>query len=113
MGGQSFSKELRISKTSDYKKVIQRGKRISTKNLHIYYLPNQLKFNRLAISLSRSIKGAVVRNKQKRAIREAFRTSNFTRKRYFDIIVRLQNGCKEIKFQDIREQLEKALTQAK
>jgi len=111
LGSQSLRPEFRISKKVDYRKVIQKGKKISIKSLQIYYLPNQLKSSRLAISISSSIKGAVVRNQQKRWIREAFRTSSLIRERCYDIVVRVRNGGKEVNFQDIKKHLEEAARQ--
>ena len=109
MRSQHFSKKLRICKTAEFKKILQQGKKISTKSLMIYYLPNRLDYSRLGISISKSAGGAVARNLRKRWIREVFRTSPFIRGRGFDILVLMRNGFNEIDFQSIQEQFKGAM----
>jgi ribonuclease P protein component len=108
LDGQRFRKKYKIYRTSEYRKIYQKGKKITTDNLIIYYLPNKMDYSRLGISISKAVGNAVERNQRKRWIREVFRTSSIIRKKGLDIVIRLRNNGKEINFPEIKEQLENA-----
>lgn len=112
LDGQRFSKKYKIFRTSDYRKIYQKGKRITTEDLVICYLPNNMEYSRLGISISKSVGNAVERNKRKKWIREIFRTSAIMRKKGLDIVIILRNNGKELYFIKLKEQLEKAIQNA-
>lgn len=70
---ESFSKEHRLSKSTEFRHVFSRGKRTATRYFVIYSLPNRLSFPRLGIQVKAKIGSAVKRNYIKRMVREAFR----------------------------------------
>jgi ribonuclease P protein component len=109
LNGQRFSKKYKIFRTSDYKKIYQNGKKITTEDLVICYLPNNMDHSRLGISISKSVGNAVERNKRKRWIKEIFRTSSIMRKKGLDIVIVLRNNGKELYFIKLKEQLEKVI----
>jgi ribonuclease P protein component len=109
LDGQRFNKKYKIFRTSDYRRIYQNGKKITTGDLVICYLPNNLVYSRLGISISKSVGNAVERNKRKRWIKEIFRTSSIIRKKGLDIVIVLQNNEKELYFIKLKEQLEKAI----
>jgi ribonuclease P protein component len=71
----SFPKSRRLVSNRQFKAVLLRGVRVSDGLLVLYMAGNECGCRRLGISVGKSSGGAVVRNRLKRLIREAFRQS--------------------------------------
>lgn len=76
-----------LKKNEDFKKVYARGKSVVTPYLVLYYMKNQVGYNRLGISVSKKVGNSVVRNRTKRRIREAFRLSPVPLKDGLDLVL--------------------------
>lgn len=72
-GNQRFRPSDRLRMESDFKRAYQRRARASDHVLLIYACENGSQYPRLGLSVSRKVGGAVVRNRWKRLLREAFR----------------------------------------
>ena len=72
---QGLSKGHRLHLKNDFKEIIQGGKRIQDKNLVLWYKPASLDTckKRMGLVVSKKLGSAVVRNRTKRLLREAFR----------------------------------------
>ncbi len=70
---QSFPRAYRLTKAEDYRRVYQRKVFATDQVLVVNACPNQLDVPRLGLSVSRKVGNAVLRNRWKRLIREAFR----------------------------------------
>ncbi len=64
---------LSLNKNVLFKRVYSRGKSIVDPFVVMYFLPNRKGVNRLGITVSKKIGGAVVRSRARRLIKEAFR----------------------------------------
>jgi ribonuclease P protein component len=69
----SFPKKKRLVSNSQFKAVMARGRRLSNGVLTLYMVENDCKYSRLGVSVGKSHGNAVVRNRLKRLMREAFR----------------------------------------
>jgi ribonuclease P protein component len=71
----SFPKKKRLVSNRQFKAVLARGLRLSNGLLTLYMAENNCGYSRLGVSVSKSCGNAVVRNRLKRLLREAFRQS--------------------------------------
>jgi len=74
MGEFAFPTGLHLKKPSEFRAVFDRGAKRHTGAFILFRAANSLDRPRLGVSVSRKIGGAVVRNRVKRLVREAFRT---------------------------------------
>lgn len=82
-----FSRDERLRAKRDFDRVFQQGHRGRGQTLVVFYAPNGLTHSRLGIALRRGWRNAVVRNRAKRLIREAFRTRKHQLPRGLDVVV--------------------------
>jgi len=83
----SFPKEKRLVSNSQFKAVLARGLRLSNGLLTLCMAENDCGYPRLGVSVSKSCGNAVVRNRLKRLLREAFRQSQDRIPAGFDYLI--------------------------
>jgi ribonuclease P protein component len=71
----SFPKKKKLVSNKQFKAVLACNLRVSDGLLVLYVAENDCGYSRLGVSVSKSCGGAVVRNRLKRLLREAFRQS--------------------------------------
>ena len=87
MSDQRFRREYRIRSSRDFRRAYQRRASASDQWLLVFAHPNDTAHPRLGLSVSRKVGGAVVRNRWKRLIREAFRLSRERLPKGVDLVV--------------------------
>ncbi len=87
MNSQRFSAEFRLRSSADFDLVYRRKCSVSDGLILVFVRGNELPHPRLGLSVSRKIGNAVVRNRWKRLLREAFRLSRLDLPPGIDIVV--------------------------
>jgi ribonuclease P protein component len=91
----SFSKSSRLLKPHDFQYLKSKSKRKTSDLFVIYFKPTLIEgsnTSRLGISVSKKNGNAIFRNKIKRKVREAFRTSRLRNKGYDLLAVAKKNA---------------------
>lgn len=83
----SFPKSQRLRSNLQFKAVITHKAYVTNRLFKVWAAANDCDFSRLGISLSKSVGPAVVRNRLKRLLREAFRLNQKNIPRGFDYVV--------------------------
>jgi ribonuclease P protein component len=87
MPDQRFPKSHRLKSPADFRRVYERRRSASNGRLTVFGCENDLGLTRLGLSVSRKVGGAIVRNRWKRMLREAFRLSREKLPAGLDLVV--------------------------
>lgn len=93
MSDHTFSRELRIRKAAEFDQIYKARNFAADDVLVVNGNANGLPHSRLGLSVSKKVGNAVVRNRWKRLIREAFRLSKERLPSGVDLVVRPQKGA--------------------
>jgi len=113
----SFPKSKRLVSNSQFKAVLAHNLRASNGLLTLYIAENHCECARLGISIGKSCGKAVVRNRLKRLLREAFRQNPQQIPAGLDYVVIIgtrnaKQDLKRITFQQVRDSLLALVTAA-
>ena len=93
---EAFSKQERLIKTKDFRKVYRDGRSYKAGFVVLRLLPNAASTNRVGFSISaKSVKRAFRRNRIKRLFREAYRRNKNVLKKGLDIVFVVRRDAKE------------------
>jgi len=93
MKPQGFPKELRVLRKAEFDRVYRRRVSVADGVLIVYGCENGLDHPRLGLAVSRKVGNAVVRNRFKRLIREAFRLSRKELPPGIDLVATVRRGA--------------------
>ncbi|MFH1287403.1 MAG: ribonuclease P protein component [bacterium] len=100
-----FSKRERLKVTADYNEVLKKGEKVTHPFFYLYFIRNNLLFNRLGIRVGKRFGAACVRNRVKRIIREVYR-KNKSAVKGLDLVFIPRYG-KEFLFSDMEAAVKK------
>ena len=115
-------KETAIKENHLYNKAYTRGRRYSGRYVSVYVLkdraakrlmlanPEKRYVNRLGISVSKKIGGAVCRNRSKRIIRAAYRAVESELRTGFLVVISARNDIVGVKSTDVERELREAFS---
>ena len=106
---ESFSKEYRLRKSAEFRRVFSRGKRTVNRYFVIYSLPNHLAYPRIGIQIKAKIGTAVKRNYIKRMVRESFRKLKTEFRLPVDLIFIAEKDIVNVRTAEFRQEFRKAV----
>lgn len=83
---QCFTFDEHIKKSCEIKNLFKNGKKVSILGAKLFYLPNNLNFNRIGFPLSRGYGNAVQRNRARRFSRETYRINKIHLNTGYDML---------------------------
>ncbi|MBR4178083.1 MAG: ribonuclease P protein component [Bacilli bacterium] len=102
-----MNKKYIIKKNEEIKNIVNNSNKIVSKYFIIYYVNNQLKFNRYCISVSKKIGKAHSRNLYKRRIKDIL-MKNFINNNK-DYVIILRNSVLNSNYIELKDELIKIL----
>jgi ribonuclease P protein component len=106
MEHKRFLPQYRIRRPGDFQRAYRQRCSAADSRLLIYGRPNDLPYPRLGLSVSRKVGKAIVRNRWKRLLREAFRLSRPELPQGLDLVV-IPRGSAEPELNSLMESLQK------
>jgi ribonuclease P protein component len=99
-----LQKEHRLTDKRDFQRVFHHGQSFANRYLVLYYLKNRNSGPfRVGFSVSKKVGKAIVRNRVKRLLREAFRLEKERVKDAADLVVIARPSAAELDFDTIRQ----------
>ncbi|PXW89808.1 ribonuclease P protein component [Streptohalobacillus salinus] len=109
-----MKKGYRLKSDEDFQNVFKRGKSFANRQLVLYYLPKKdADHFRIGLSVSKKVGNAVVRNRIKRYLRQAFLELEPEIKEQFDFVVIARMPMKTIDFHETKKSLTHVLFKSK
>ena len=105
---QHFPRQFRVRSGADFDRVYRSDAYAADACLVVRGVANGCEYSRLGLSVSRRVGGAVVRNRWKRLVREAFRRHRAEIPAGYDFVVRPRRGAAP-EYQAIAESLVRLL----
>ena len=103
-----FSGHERLIKTSHYNHALKKGEKVVHPFFYLYFINNNLLYNRLGIRIGKKFGDAHVRNRVKRVIREVYRVNKNSIKG-FDLVFIPRYGAKYF-FSDVETAVKKVFS---
>ena len=107
-----MDKFISICSNNDFRRLYAKGKSFVSPLVVVYVKKNRNQGLRVGITTSKKIGNAVLRNRSRRVIREAFRELSPRVKSGYDLVFVARGRTPHVKSTDVRRHMEKELTAA-
>ncbi|MBY0275173.1 ribonuclease P protein component [Candidatus Binatia bacterium] len=105
----AFRKEARVRKRREFLHIQNAGRRVATRHFLVVYIRSGDGPPRLGITVTKKIGNAVLRNRIKRAVREAFRAHARSLQRGASMVVIARDGSSRLTTRETAAELVPAL----
>lgn len=107
-----MDKFISICRNNDFRRLYAKGKSFVSPLVVVYVKKNRNQGLRVGITTSKKIGNAVLRNRSRRVIREAFRELAPRVKSGYDLVFVARGRTPHVKSTDVKRHMEKELTAA-
>jgi len=104
-------KTVTIKKNHEFRRMYSKGRSAVTPYLVVYCRPSRLDHNRLGVTVSTKLGGAVVRNRARRRLRELFRLAQPRMKQGYDVVLVARSRSVGAPYQKLSAAFDRALDQ--
>ena len=104
-----MKRTMTVKENYEFRRLYQKGKSASGHCLVVYCRKNGLPYNRLGLTTGTKLGHAVVRNRIRRRIREAYRLSEKTYLLGYDIVVVARHRAVDADYHEIAQCLQKQM----
>jgi ribonuclease P protein component len=94
----------KLRRTADFRRVVRAGDRVSGKRVTMYFIPAADR-SRVGFVARREVGGAVVRNRARRVLREAWRAVSPHVGRPVDVVFVARSGAAQAKAPEVAEEV--------
>lgn len=109
-----MKKAFRVKDNKEFQMIFQKGKSFANRQLVIYYLKKQEQTHfRVGLSVGKKIGNAVMRNRIKRYLRQAFQELEGQLPDHYDIIIIARKPTRHMTFKEIKSSLIHLLSREK
>lgn len=105
-------KTVSLNENKLFKRLYYQGKSVAGQNIILYYMPGLKNKNRLGITISKKLGHAVIRNRVKRQIKEAYRLLEVRFITGFDIVIVARKAILNSNFHKIEHELQQLAKKA-
>jgi ribonuclease P protein component len=107
----SLGRRERLTTAADYRRTLRRGLRLEGRLFTLVTLENAVGHDRMGLAVSRRVGGAVVRNRVKRLLREAYRRSKRACAPALDIVALPKAEMVDVSQEDVDREYQRRLRQ--
>ncbi len=106
----AFPPTHRLKKRVDFLRTRDHGRRVWGRRFIYYIRPGKKRTTRIGITVSKKVGNAVIRNRIKRWVREAFRQNPHLFSRPIDLVVIAKRGVEDFGYATIRDEFNDVIT---
>ncbi|AFS79923.1 ribonuclease P protein component RnpA [Gottschalkia acidurici 9a] len=96
-----MNKDQTLRNNKEFRYVYDKGKSFANKYIVMFFIKNELGFNRVGFSTTKKLGNSVVRNKFKRRMKESYRLNKDKFKQGYDIVFLSRPSAKDIDYKSI------------
>lgn len=100
----------RIRKRADFLRAYHKGVHFETRHFRIAVLPNNMRWRRIGVTVSKKTGNAVQRNRIKRLLREYFRLHKQSFPGNCDIVITAKPGARTVSYATVCAELDRLRT---
>ncbi len=104
-----MEKTVSLKENRIFRQLYAKGKTYYSSLFILYFRENRLETNRMGITVSKKIGNAVVRNRCKRLLREAYRLSEADIRTGYDFVFVVRTKMTEASLSDVLENMKRAM----
>lgn len=104
-----LKKTVTIKENYEFRRMYNKGRSAVTPFVVVYCRPNRLGHNRLGVTVSTKLGGAVVRNRARRRLREVFRLAQPRMRQGYDLVLVARTRAVDGSYEKLTAAFDKAI----